>query len=489
MTDIPETQVQNILPLRGNPTTGELFDAVEFQGYRITSRVGEGGMGRVYSALHLALKKSVAVKTAKLEKAGTRERFLREASVLAKISHENVISIQDAGEVDRIPFIVMPFVQGETLWEIHAKRTESLEWRRVLRWIKKAADGLNAIHDAGAVHRDVNPRNIMQTQTGHVLVMDLGLVKDMANAMSTQAVGTPGFVAPEQQFNPKLVDCRTDVYLLGLTACHLLGAKSPYKVSEINRTDIPPEVLGILKKATESEMAARHLTAEQLSNEIDTLMDGQVRLPASYPKYCDPPRSDATNFVWVTGHSAAGKREFLSWCISNPELLQSLGVEAPYSAALMDPTLESIEDQANVKKSVLINWQCMGFANVLKIGARVGKHQNIVIHIRSELSEHKERFKHHFPSDHFFETSMGVNIGIVEAYRPFVHMFVDVALISGRYYVLGITRRDDKNVCTLLHQTTPIDQVNSSELGKCIGEVFYGRPRPPSGYMVKVRNT
>jgi len=136
--------------------------------YRIVSKIGEGGMGRVYLAHDTKLGQKVALKILPRELASTQDRmgrFVQEAKSAAALNHPNIATIHEIGASDGVNFIAMEFIDGVTLRDqIHRERTEL---RKVLRYLQHAAEGLAKAHAAGIIHRDLKPDNIMITRDGH----------------------------------------------------------------------------------------------------------------------------------------------------------------------------------------------------------------------------------------------------------------------------------------------------------------------------------
>jgi DNA-binding beta-propeller fold protein YncE len=203
-------------------------------GYRIESVVGRGGMGVVYRARELELERVVALKVIApelLEDASMRERFLKEARTAASIEHPNVIPVHAAGERDGVAYLAMRFIEGDDARTL-VRREGPLAPGRAADIAAQAGAGLDAIHRAGYVHRDVKPANVLVDRDGHVYVTDFGLAKQ---ALSTggatrtgQWVGTLDYVAPEQIRGGR-VDARADVYALGGVLFFLLTGRVPFE--------------------------------------------------------------------------------------------------------------------------------------------------------------------------------------------------------------------------------------------------------------------
>ncbi|MDA3960392.1 MAG: serine/threonine-protein kinase [Planctomycetota bacterium] len=200
-------------------------------GVRLQQLLGSGGMGEVFLGHHETLDIPVAVKLIKGEH-GTSERFLQEVRTSAKIQHENVVRVFNAGVEDGRLYLVMELVGGGDVADL-IKRHGALQWRRAADVIRQAAAGLGAAHDARIVHRDVKPANLMLTETGKVKLADLGLAKEQhTDSELTQAgaiMGTPAYMAPEQIRDSRVAGKTADVYALGIALFQMLTGTLPFR--------------------------------------------------------------------------------------------------------------------------------------------------------------------------------------------------------------------------------------------------------------------
>jgi serine/threonine protein kinase/tetratricopeptide (TPR) repeat protein len=208
-------------------------------GYRILRRLGQGGMGAVYEAEDIKLKRHVALKVMKPEIAQNRDhrdRFLREARTAAKVESDFICPIYRVGEENGVPFIAMPFLKGEPL-DAHLKQARRLPIDEVIRIGKEVAQGLSAAHEAGLVHRDIKPANIwLETQRSglrRAVILDFGLarkqVDDVHITQSGAILGTPAYMSPEQARGDTHVDARTDLFSLGCVLYALCTGDLPFK--------------------------------------------------------------------------------------------------------------------------------------------------------------------------------------------------------------------------------------------------------------------
>src|SRR6266540_1550219 len=218
--------------------------------YEIRSKLGAGGMGEVYLAQDTKLDRKVALKILPAELAANQERmwrFTQEAKAAAALNHPNIAHVYEIGEAERLHFIAMEFVDGQTLSRlIHATNTDL---PKLLRYLQHAAEGLAKAHAAGIVHRDLKPDNIMVTRDGHAKILDFGLAKlieqppiyggdssEVATAVMPQhstpgtVMGTIGYMSPEQaQGKTNEIDQRSDIFSFGCILFEAATRKKPFE--------------------------------------------------------------------------------------------------------------------------------------------------------------------------------------------------------------------------------------------------------------------
>src|ERR1039458_10428318 len=215
--------------------------------YQIVERLGEGGMGVVYRALDVRLKRTVAIKVLSPGKHGDGERrlrFLQEARAASALNHPNIVVIHDVNEIDGTHFIVMEYVSGEPLDRILGRGPIAVA--SALRYAHQAADALAKAHSVGIVHRDLKPANVFITTEGRVKILDFGLAKIMdppqsggdnptVTALSPpglhtedgRVLGTPAYMSPEQ-VEGKPADPRSDVFSFGALLYVMLSGRRAF---------------------------------------------------------------------------------------------------------------------------------------------------------------------------------------------------------------------------------------------------------------------
>jgi hypothetical protein len=211
-------------------------------GFRILQVLGRGGMGLVLRAEDVRLRRQVALKVIKPERAADpshRERFLREARAAAALHHDHVMPIHQVGEDNGVLFLAMPLLAGETL-EDRLRRDGRLPVAEVLRIGREAAEGLAAAHAAGVIHRDVKPSNIWVEQaSGRVRLLDFGLARfakgDEGMTLSGVAIGTPAYMSPEQADGLPL-DARSDLFSLGCVLYRMASGTQPFTRGSMTAT-------------------------------------------------------------------------------------------------------------------------------------------------------------------------------------------------------------------------------------------------------------
>jgi serine/threonine protein kinase len=205
--------------------------------YDIVEKVAEGGMGAVYRGRRRDTGEVVAIKIMPPHMTGNAvlvKRFEQEFKAASRLDHPNIVRALDFGESGSTPYLVMEFVEGESLGQ-KLQREGRLSETEAIRIIAQVAQGLHRAHKMGLIHRDVKPDNVMVMPDGTAKLADLGLVKevdaDLNLTRTGRGLGTPHFMAPEQFRNAKNADMRCDIYALGATLYMMVTGELPFKSS------------------------------------------------------------------------------------------------------------------------------------------------------------------------------------------------------------------------------------------------------------------
>jgi len=264
------------------------------QGYRILRVLGSGGMGMVFDAEDIRLKRHVALKVMKPEvaaKAENSRRFLREAQAAATVEHDHIVPIFQVGEDNGVPFIAMPFLKGETLAD-RLRRGQRPPLAEVLRIGREITQGLAAAHKAGLVHRDIKPANIwLEEERDRVKILDFGLARlggdDKPLTQDGVIIGTPSYMAPEQA-RGKAIDPRADLFSLGCVLYEMTTGQLPFAgpdtlailsslaidtPAEPHTLDpaIPRNLSRLIMKLLEKNPADRPASAQAVADEMASL--------------------------------------------------------------------------------------------------------------------------------------------------------------------------------------------------------------------------
>lgn len=283
-----------------SPTPAEAVVQALAGRYEFVREVGRGGNAVVYLAHDLRHQRDVAIKVIRVGLAsdGHRVRFQREITIAAQLQHPYIVPLLDSGEAGGVPFYVMPYIDGESLRQ-HLDREGALAMADVVSLARDMSEALDAAHDAGIVHRDVKPQNVL-LRGGHALVADFGIALALeapADARVTEigtAVGTPMYMSPEQALGNTDVDRRSDVYSLGCVVYEMLAGEAPYPsvtpyavrskhlhapVPDLSilRPAVPAGVSEVLAKALAKQPADRFATAGEFARSLADASEGQRR--------------------------------------------------------------------------------------------------------------------------------------------------------------------------------------------------------------------
>lgn len=212
--------------------------------YKLLEHLGTGGMGSVYLCEHVLMKRRVAIKVLPTDRVSdpvVLERFHREARAVASLDHRNIVRAYDIDRDGDMHFLVLEYVDGSCLQRI-VEKFGPMPVPRAVNCIAQAADGLAHAHEAGLVHRDVKPANLLLDRNGTVKILDLGLALFFGDesgltqrAKDNNILGTADYVAPEQALDSVNADARSDIYSLGMTFYFLLAGRSPYQDGSLSQ--------------------------------------------------------------------------------------------------------------------------------------------------------------------------------------------------------------------------------------------------------------
>lgn len=264
--------------------------------YRLDQPLGRGGWSEVWRGFDRSLARTVAVKVL-TQRADPQalQRFQREARTLARLHHPAIVAVYDAGTDDGTAFVVMELLPGPSLAEL-LRRDGPLAVPLALRYAAQAADGLAAAHQAGVIHRDVKPANLVLGADGRVRVVDFGVARleqagSASLTMAGMVMGTPEYLSPEQAAGGA-VDGRTDIYALGCVAYALLTGSPPFTGTAAvdvarqhlsspvpslagRRADLDPAVVALLGRALAKDPADRPPDAAAFRDALDALAEGR----------------------------------------------------------------------------------------------------------------------------------------------------------------------------------------------------------------------
>jgi serine/threonine-protein kinase len=274
--------------------------------YRVGGRLAEGAMGAVYRGERIGLGREVAIKVMQAVLPGelaARERFAREAELMAKLAHPHCVSVIDFGVHDDRPFLVMELVRGQSLHELIVAE-HHLPPRRAAEIARQILAGLAHAHALGIVHRDIKPANIMVSPKeglgDHVQILDFGLARlRESNTQLTAgiAVGTPSYMAPEQCRGAS-ADARVDLYACGVVMFEMLAGRKPFvaadpiEIVKKHLTQPPPRVADVLGEPCElDDVIARALAKspdDRYASAIEMAAAIDAIMPPALPRAATP---------------------------------------------------------------------------------------------------------------------------------------------------------------------------------------------------------
>lgn len=329
--------------------------------YSIERELGGGGMSRVFVAMDDSLGRRVVVKVLPRDLAAgvSIDRFQREIMVAAGLQHPHIVGVISAGEVDGLPYFVMPFVEGESL-RVRLERDGPMQPREAVTVLRDVARALSYAHERGIVHRDIKPDNVLLT-SGSATLADFGVAKALSSAQSVisgetgeltrvgTSLGTPTYMAPEQVAGEASIDHRADIYAFGVMAYEMLAGTPPfYDLSlqalmaahlgtepeplDQKREGLSEHLVSLVMRCLAKDPADRQQSASDL---VDALEDATVTQPSGTLRL--RPRPGPLKKVWVAALVAvvivaAGAT---LWFVRGNDAGPSSGGEAQRSIAVL----------------------------------------------------------------------------------------------------------------------------------------------------------
>ncbi|MCJ7512823.1 MAG: protein kinase [Anaerolineales bacterium] len=294
--------------------------------YRVVQQLGQGGMATVFRAYHAALDRYVAIKV--LHPAFTQDpnflaRFQREAKVVARLEHPNIVPVYDFSEHEGKPYLVMKFIQGETLKARMGRGPVSV--KEGLRVVEAVGSALSYAHQQGVLHRDIKPSNVLLGADGTVYLADFGLARIASAGESTLSsdmlLGTPQYISPEQARGDRNLDAGTDIYSLGVVLYELVVGRVPFNAdtpfsiihdhiftplplpTKVNPL-VPEMVERVLLKALAKERGDRFASVEALVGAFRDSVATQAGRPEPAPRPPWPPTVPSEVATAATGADA-----------------------------------------------------------------------------------------------------------------------------------------------------------------------------------------
>ena len=263
--------------------------------YKLLDHLGTGGMSSVYLAEHVLMQRRVAIKVLpknRVEDSSYLARFHREAQAAAALDHRNIVRAYDVDNDGAIHYLVMEYVDGRDLQRI-VKEDGPLDYAEAVEYMRQSADGLDHAHQAGLIHRDVKPANLLVDPKNVVKVLDLGLARFTADddrasltvAYDENVLGTADYLAPEQAIDSHGVDARADIYGLGCSLYYLVTGHPPFPDGTLpqrlmmhqkhqppsiykDRKDAPEDLVKICMKMMAKKPKHRYKTAAEVSDAL-----------------------------------------------------------------------------------------------------------------------------------------------------------------------------------------------------------------------------
>lgn len=296
--------------------------APQFPNLQIVDRIGYGGMGVVYRAEQIPLGRTVALKILRPDLSqdpSFSDRFQREAQLLGRLQHPNIVNIFDFGQNKDLFYLIMEYVEGANLRQL--QQAGQLGPTSALSLVPQICGALEYAHNNGVVHRDIKPENILVNSSGQVKIADFGLAKmggagdDSALTRMGQVMGTPHYMAPEQVEHPQEVDHRADIYSLGVVIYEMLTGELPLGrfAAPSNRAPVDKRFDNVVLKALEKEPEERYQQVMQVRSDLENV---KARNPYNFAQR-------ETQRAKFTIRSLFGERG-IQWCATSMKWIAAI---------------------------------------------------------------------------------------------------------------------------------------------------------------------
>ncbi len=303
--------------------------AAQFPDLEIVELIGYGGMGAVYKARQPKLERFVALKILShelSEDAAFQERFNREARMLARLSHPNIVTVFDFGTSGPFYFLLMEYIDGVNLRQ--AMQAEKFTPAESLALVEDVCSALKFAHEEGVLHRDIKPENILIDNRGRVKIADFGIAKmigidspdDYTLTMTGHSLGSPHYMAPEQIETPNDIDQRADIYSLGVVFYELLTRELPIGrfAPPSERSPIDPRIDEIVMRALEKDRKARYQNVNEVKTGLASIANSPPQPPQPIGGYPPAPPAPPASFGAQSGGYYEPPRSFASFYPPRP---------------------------------------------------------------------------------------------------------------------------------------------------------------------------
>jgi serine/threonine protein kinase len=360
--------------------------------YLIEGVLGTGGMARVYRGHDANLDRYAAIKViepqliASAEEDEYRERFLREARAIARLSHPRIVSVYQFNQMSNLYYIAMEYVEGRNLREVlkdHLRSDELMPTRALLKVLHDIADALDYAHRQDIIHRDVKPSNIIVTGEGNAVLTDFGLALNAVEGTIGNTFGSVHYIAPEQAISSAQAVPQSDQYSLGIVAYEMLTGRVPFDdasamsvalkhisdppppPSELN-PNVPPEVEQVLLKVLDKEVHNRYDSAREFVNALemafDMLEDSNIAPPPDIPEERLAPSKPAQP-VPAAQAALDDNSPTLSDTGSRPQTAD----DNDQTATMLDKSTSSVPPNGNDNNPAWSRWMAAAFVLILLI--------------------------------------------------------------------------------------------------------------------------